>query len=339
MKTKITKLAIGVMMLALIAAPRFAAAAVVVAEPTGDADPAFLAELKASLETVAAEAAPDVNGELKSSAVNTVAGVELVVEYVPFIGAEPIRETRTASRASALAQARAMGRGAIRSLVEPEPVLSVASKQAEVTPPMVVEIAAPPAPPRPALPRPPTKFRMESTAFAGLFWIGDVKKPTGGLDFGVGWSFADRVGLGVRLAISWVLLDCSCTDGECGPILSDSQREHSNDDTYSEDYETRVYKDLGLTFLTFGFDLSLGDTDLFYVDILAGVRSALPVAGVEEMALPFPYVALGFTLTPLRHEHVALLLRIDVGYYTLAAIFSPAEDKGLEPHGAVGIQF
>jgi hypothetical protein len=128
-----------------LAAPRFATAAVFVADPTGDADPAFLAELKASLETVAAEAAPDVNGELKSSAVNTDAGVELVVEYVPFIGAEPIRETRIASRASASAQARAMARAAIKPLVAPN--------NKEATPPTVVaaqeKTVAPPPPPLP----------------------------------------------------------------------------------------------------------------------------------------------------------------------------------------------
>ena len=145
MKTKIAKLALGVVLLASIAAPRFAAGAVVVAEPTGDADPAFLAELKASLETVAAEAPAELNAELKSSATLTDAGVELVVEYVPFIGAEPIRETRTASRASASAQARAMARGAMKTLT--------ASNKEEATGPLVVgaqeKTAAPPPPPLP----------------------------------------------------------------------------------------------------------------------------------------------------------------------------------------------
>jgi hypothetical protein len=131
-----------------LAAPSFASAAVVVAEPTGDAEPAFLAELKASLETVAAEATPELNAILRASATNSDAGVELVVELVPSDGDEPIRETRTASRASALAQARAMGRAAIRALVVPKSE-AVSAVQKKVKPEPEPEPETPPPPPLP----------------------------------------------------------------------------------------------------------------------------------------------------------------------------------------------
>jgi hypothetical protein len=118
--------------LALAIAPRLATAAVVVAEPTGDADAAFLAELKASLETVAAEAPSEANGELRSSAVLTEAGVDLVVEYVPFMGAEPVRETRTASKASALPQAREMARMAMKAIKNSLSVAEAPTAQASL---------------------------------------------------------------------------------------------------------------------------------------------------------------------------------------------------------------
>jgi hypothetical protein len=75
-----------------LAAPRFAAAAVVVAEPTGDAEPAFLAELKASLETVAAEAAADVDAELRASAAFADAVSSLSWSSCCPIGASPISD-------------------------------------------------------------------------------------------------------------------------------------------------------------------------------------------------------------------------------------------------------
>jgi len=113
--------------LALVTVPRLAAAAVVVTAPTGDAAPEFLAELKASLETVATEAPAELNAELRSSATNNEAGWELVVELVPSAGGEPIRETRVASKASALAQARAMGRAALKALAPNPDVASVSA--------------------------------------------------------------------------------------------------------------------------------------------------------------------------------------------------------------------
>jgi hypothetical protein len=129
----------------MIAVPRLATAATVVAEPTGGADPAFLAELKASLETVAAEAPAELDAELRSSAAVTDAGVELVVELVPNDGKEPIRETRIVSKASALSQARAMARAAIKSYTAPAGVATTA--------PNVVVQEKPATPPPPALPQ------------------------------------------------------------------------------------------------------------------------------------------------------------------------------------------
>jgi len=155
--------------LAVVIVPDLAAAAVVVADPTGGADPAFLAELKASLETVAAEAPAELDAELRSSAELTVAGVELVVELVPSDGKQPIRESRTASRASASAQARAMARAALKALMssssaatEPKaqaPVVAATVPQPEeVTPPPELEpepLPKPEPPPPPPLPEPP----------------------------------------------------------------------------------------------------------------------------------------------------------------------------------------
>ncbi|MCK9462594.1 MAG: hypothetical protein M0R80_23485 [Proteobacteria bacterium] len=139
--------------LALIALPRLATAAVVVAEPTGDADAAFLTELKASLEAVAAEVAPDVDAELRSSAAFTDAGAELVVELVLNDGSDLIRETRTASRASALSQARAMARAAIKTFVDSSSAATGPRVQtpvaAETTVSRPEEVEPPPEPPKP----------------------------------------------------------------------------------------------------------------------------------------------------------------------------------------------
>jgi hypothetical protein len=277
---------------------------------------------------VVREAAPTdaANAELRLAANAATDGVSLFMELVRADGTETKRVERLASRASALAQARAMARELLK------PAAPIAAP-----PPTAVEVAQPPTPPRPAVPRPPPRFVVESTAFAGLFWMGDVKKPTGGLDFGIGWQFRGTVGVGLRLALAWVELDCSCYDGDCGPIVTDSERE--NDLASAEEGDTQIKRDITTTLLTLLFDLRLGNTDLFFVSLLAGVRTALAEFGMGEWVLPIPYVALGLTLTPLRHERVALLLRIDVGYYTAAAIGDLAEGKGLEPRGAVGIQF
>jgi hypothetical protein len=123
------------LVLVAVAVPRLAASAVVVAEPTGDADPAFLAELKASLETVSAEAPTELNGELRASATVKDDGVELVVEFVPNDGQAPITETRVASMASALAQARAMGKSVCRLIVVPH-----FREPSAVTPALVREV-------------------------------------------------------------------------------------------------------------------------------------------------------------------------------------------------------
>jgi hypothetical protein len=87
---------------------------------------------------------------------------------------------------------------------------------------------------------------------------------------------------------------------------------------------------------TWTADLLFGNPDLFYATLLLGVRSAIP-GGFA--ALPLPYVGFGFDVTPLRHKRIALLLRVEVGYWTYAAFDRESAGKGLEPHGAVGVQF
>jgi hypothetical protein len=123
----------------LVAAPRLATAAVVVAEPSGDAAPELLAELKASLEVVAAEAPAEVNAELRSLASVTDEGVELVVELVLADGSDTIRESRVATLASALPQARAMVRAAFHELMAPPPPKVVVVKERPAEPPPLVE--------------------------------------------------------------------------------------------------------------------------------------------------------------------------------------------------------
>jgi hypothetical protein len=137
----------GLVLLTLVAVavPRLAASAVVVAEPTGDADPAFLAELKASLLNVATGAPAELDAELRASAMNNEAGLKLVVELMLNDGKEPIRDTRIVTKASALSQARAMGRGMIRSLIAP-----TSSRTTIQT--VVVEEKSPVEPPKTPLP-------------------------------------------------------------------------------------------------------------------------------------------------------------------------------------------
>ena len=149
------------LMLVAVAVPRIAASAVVVAEPTGDANPAFLAELKASLETVAAEAPAALNGELRASATVEVDGVELVVEFVPDDGTATITETRVASMASALAQARAMGKAAIKAFV--------ASPKSETTAQNVDSAIEKVPPPLPQLESFSRRKALWMTAFPTVF--------------------------------------------------------------------------------------------------------------------------------------------------------------------------
>jgi len=173
--------------LAVVIVPRLADAAVVVADPTGDADPAFLAELKASLETVAAEAPPDVNGELRSSAELTVAGVELVVELAPNDGKSPIRMTRVASKASALSQARAMARAVLKTFMSLSSSATEPTAQAPVMAanvPQPAEVIPLPEPPKPP-PAPPLaeKYDRRIAIWLSLFPTVVMTVGGGGLSY------------------------------------------------------------------------------------------------------------------------------------------------------------
>jgi hypothetical protein len=123
---------------------RLSAAAVVVAAPMGDVDSVFLDDLKASIEAVAQETAlPEVgSAELKASAAASATGVALEVVLVPADGSEEIRETRVASWASAIAQARAMARSVVRAFAD-----RVRSEEGPAAPPK--KITTPPTPPSP----------------------------------------------------------------------------------------------------------------------------------------------------------------------------------------------
>jgi hypothetical protein len=112
-RTKAT-VCLAVASLAFVLAPRIAGAGISVAEPSGSADAAFIAGLKAALEEVVA-GAPALDGELRTSAAVKDDGVELIVELAPAGDGASFRETRVASWASALSQARAMARFAIQA--------------------------------------------------------------------------------------------------------------------------------------------------------------------------------------------------------------------------------
>jgi hypothetical protein len=131
------KSALLILWLALVTVPCISPAAVVVAEPTGDADAAFLTDLKASLEIVAAEAPAELNAGLRAMANVKEEGVEIVVELVLADGSDTIRETRVATLASALPQARAMGRVAFRELAAPPPKVVVVKERPAGPPPLV----------------------------------------------------------------------------------------------------------------------------------------------------------------------------------------------------------
>jgi hypothetical protein len=300
-------------------------AAVTVSPPTGDVEPALIAELEASLAAVVRDAAPapTSDAELRLAASAVEGGVSLVLTLAPADGSEPKRAERLASRASASAQARAMARELLKPPAKEAPPLAAPSVEAPAPPPA---------------PRPPPRLVLESTAFAGLFLIGEMKKPTGGVDFAIGWAFRESVGVGVRLAASWVTLSHSCYDGDCGPTIDESDLEPEVD-PFTGYPEERIFDEPTTTFFTLGFDLSFGRMRIFYADLLVALRCALPTVGTQFMALPIPYLALGFNLTPLRHKRAALLFRLDVGYYTFMWLPTDHSGEFIEPHAAIGIQF
>lgn len=120
-----------------LAAPVAARASIQVEPPTGRAEPAVMDELRAAIETVVAESAPEIDGVFRISAEPSGADVAIVVELATSDGKEVIRESRVASRASAAAQTRAMAREAIRELERPAtPVMPVqAAEKAPATSP------------------------------------------------------------------------------------------------------------------------------------------------------------------------------------------------------------
>jgi len=107
--------------LAALAVPLPGRAAITVEPPTGNADPALLADLHTWMKMIAEEqgATVPVDAVLRIDATVSGEGVTLTLELAPSDGTAKVRETRTASRASAAAQARAMARAAIRKLTAP----------------------------------------------------------------------------------------------------------------------------------------------------------------------------------------------------------------------------
>jgi hypothetical protein len=125
-------------------APRLSAADIIVGAPEGDLDPAFLSELKNSLETAARDSASSEgeSAQLRATAKATTAGVALEVVLVPADASREIRETREASAASALAQARAMARAVIREFAAREHSEGAAAAKVEKSGPTARPVAA-----------------------------------------------------------------------------------------------------------------------------------------------------------------------------------------------------
>jgi hypothetical protein len=310
--------------LAMIAAPAFASAQVTVAEPTGDLDPAFLAELKAAIETVVRDAAPPpaAKGEVRSSATEVDEGVALVVELAPADGSASIREVRTASRASAVPQARAMARELLKRIAAP--------------PARPTSIAPPPEPAPPPPPPIPPKFRLEAFAMAGFVWMDELLEATGGFDFGLGWVFARGYGIGIRLSMSWLNPTYSCYDGECYFLTHPKPDDSGCDPTY-DICDENSYGSAVTTFATILFDLAFGDMRRFYGSLAVGLRTGGSAADHDFLMIPEPYLGLGFTVVPVGTESAAFVLRAEVGY-SLLTVFV-ADGKGIESHFGLGVQF
>ena len=165
--------------LAAVVVPLPSRAAITVAPPTGDADPALLAELQTWLKMIAEEqgSAVKVDGVLRIDAEPSGEGVALTLELTPSDGTAPYRESRVVSRASAAPNARAMARAAIRTVAPPPTVVATQASDAPKT-------APPPQPVRLVLNSPYDQRRA--------YWI-SVGPTLGGIVFGgalVGLAFA-----------------------------------------------------------------------------------------------------------------------------------------------------
>ncbi len=159
--------------LSLIMLPRIAGAAIAVAEPSGSADVAFLFELKKALEEAVA-GAPGIDAELRASADEKEDGVELLIELVPADGSAPLRETRAASRASAISQARAMARSVVKAFREASAAPQIARK------PPAPEVAPGPVlvPVGPGLASPPPLTREQISGFGAAMRAHETRRRT-----------------------------------------------------------------------------------------------------------------------------------------------------------------
>jgi hypothetical protein len=126
----------------LLLLPQSAKAEITISEPKGNADPAFVEELKTSLERVIQEmvSAESANARLETSAKENDNSIEMEMILVPEDTSGEIRESRQASKASALAQARAMARLVVLTFISRIETKNVEAKNYEKT--LAVQMAA-----------------------------------------------------------------------------------------------------------------------------------------------------------------------------------------------------
>jgi hypothetical protein len=113
----LSSLAAATVMLAAFVAPLPARAWVSVEPPTGDVEPALLAELGAALADVVAGAAAayGVDASLRVEAIASGEEVVVAMELRPAADSEPLRASRTVAAPAAVAQARILARELIRA--------------------------------------------------------------------------------------------------------------------------------------------------------------------------------------------------------------------------------
>jgi hypothetical protein len=167
---------------AALAAPLPSRAAITVEPPTGNADPALLADLHTWMRLIAEEQGGDagIDAVLRIDAVASGEDVTLTLELAPGDGSAPIRDSRTASRVSAAAQGRAMARAAIRT---------VAGSRAATAAPAVgnEELPAPPAGP----------YDEKKLVTASLLVTVSGALAGAGLTIGAYFSLEGMLGLGI----------------------------------------------------------------------------------------------------------------------------------------------
>lgn len=305
-----------------LAAPVAARASIEVEPPTGSAEPAVMDELRAAIETVVVESAPEIDGVFWLSAEPSGADVAIVVELETSAGKEVIRESRVASRASAAAQVRAMAREAIRVATPPRPEIVVQTPDA---PKKVPRSKAPPVLNSPHNQKQAFWISAGPTfggfvlggALIGLSFVDDVLvaplvlgASIAGLSFLVGPSLGHfYVGNNLQGALNLVmrtLLSAGATAFFIGGVLNDSSSSDPcgymgcSEEDYEEGVDKQEHGDSGATGFFVGGALTATVAVALMIVDLATVRRAAQRANEKAAAEKAAYEKIsGVSLTPL----------------------------------------